>query len=87
MLAKKKKENLDVDLDIFNHFLVPKISIISETERKNLLKKYNISENHLPKIMNYDPTVKKLDAKVGDILKIERIDPTGKYNYYRIVIE
>jgi len=84
-LAKKKQKS-DVELDIFGHFLVPKMELISETEKKNLLKKYGIGESSLPKMKGNDPAAKKLNAKPGDVVRIEREDPTAKYNYYRLVV-
>lgn len=82
----KKKQIIPVEFDIFGHFLVPPMTIISETEKKNLLKKYGISEANLPKMKDSDPAAKKLGAQPGDVVKIERDDPTGKYNYYRLII-
>lgn len=68
------------------HFLVPRMEILSQIEKKNLLKKYNIAEGNLPKMKSSDPAAKKLGAKPGDVVKIEREDPTAKYNYYRLVV-
>lgn len=82
----KKKQKPEVELDVFGHFLVPKMEIISGSEKKNLLKKYNISEGNLPKMRGNDPAAKKLNAQSGDVVKIEREDPTGKCNYYRLVV-
>ncbi len=82
----KKKQKLEVELDVFGHFLVPKMEIISEAEKKNLLRKYSISENNLPKMKSTDPAAKALKAQPGDVVKIEREDPTAKYNYYRLVV-
>lgn len=86
VVLSKKKQKSEVELDIFGHFLVPKMEIMSETEKKNLLKKYNITEINLPKMKSTDPAAKKLGAKPGDVVKIEREDPTAKYNYYRLII-
>lgn len=85
VLAKKKQKS-DVDLDIFGHFLVPKMELLSETEKKNLLKKYRIAETNLPKMKSSDPAARKLKAEPGDVVRIEREDPTAKYNYYRLVV-
>ncbi len=62
------------------------MEIISESEKKSLLKKYNIPEHNLPKIKASDPAAKRLGAKAGDVVKIEREDPTAKYSYFRLVI-
>ncbi len=74
-------------MDIFKHFLVPKCRILSEEEKKELLKRYNVKESQLPKILASDPMVKALNAKVGDIIEIERNIFGRKSIYYRIVIE
>ncbi len=83
----KKKKKPEIELDIFGHFLVPNMEIISETEKKNLLKKYGISETNLPKMKSNDPAAKRLNAQPGDVVKIEREDATSKYNYYRLVVQ
>lgn len=82
----KKKSKLDFELDIFSHFLVPKMEILSEAEKKNLLKKYGVEEKFLPKMKSSDPAAERLKAQPGDVVKIEREDPTAKYNYYRLVV-
>jgi len=76
------------EIDISRHKLVPKHNILSEKEKRELLEKYKITLNHLPRILTTDPMVKKLDAKVGDIIKIERSSTTaGKTVYYRVVVQ
>ncbi len=62
------------------------MEIISESEKKNLLKKYNISEANLPKMKDDDPAAKKLNAQPGNVVKIEREEPTGRHLYYRLVV-
>ncbi|MBU0586916.1 DNA-directed RNA polymerase subunit H [Candidatus Micrarchaeota archaeon] len=62
------------------------MEILSETEKKNLLKKLGVSEKLLPKMKSSDPAAKKLNAQEGDVIKIMREDPTAKYNYYRLVV-
>lgn len=82
----KKKQKCELDFNIFEHFLVPKMELLSDAEKKNLLRKYSITESNLPKMKSSDPTAKKLNAEPGDVVKIEREDPTAKYNYYRLVV-
>ena len=73
---------------IKKHRLVPKHTKMSEKAIKDLLKKYNILKTQLPKIFASDPVIKMLDAKVGDVIEIERDSPTsGKAKYYRVVID
>jgi len=73
---------------IFDHVLVPEHRVLSEEEKGELLKKYNIKPSQLPQIKTSDPAVQALDAKPGDIIEIKRKSPTaGVYYYYRIVVE
>lgn len=68
--------------------MVPKHKILSEEEKKALLEKHNINEVQLPKILTNDAVTKAIDAKIGDVIKIERESPTaGKTVYYRIVVK
>ena len=76
------------EVDISKHKLVPKHTILNENEKEELLKKYNISLNQLPRIITSDPMVKKLNAQVGDVIKIEMESQTaGKASYFRVVVK
>lgn len=76
------------EVDISKHKFVPKHAILNDKEKKELLKKYNITLNQLPRMITSDPMVKKLDAKVGDVIKITRISSTaGSIPYYRVVVK
>jgi DNA-directed RNA polymerase subunit H (RpoH/RPB5) len=67
------------------HELVPVHKIMSASEIEEMLKAREISANNLPKILASDPQAKKLGAKPGDVLLVERED--GKeYDYYRQVV-
>ena len=74
-------------VDVLSHQLNPEMKVISAAEKAKLLKKFSISESQLPKIFSTDPVAMVLKAAVGDIIRIERNDGTGKYTAYRIVIE
>ena len=63
------------------------MKILSEAEKAKVLTKFRIDQTQLPKILLKDPAVTALKAEVGNILKIERDDGTGKYTTYRVVIE
>ena len=74
--------------EVSKHFLVPKHSKLSETEKNKLLERYNIDLLALPKILKEDPALAKLDVKVGDVVKIERKSKTaGTTAYYRVIVE
>ena len=87
-MVKKKKSKPSEKLDVSNHILVPKHVKCSETEKKALLKKYDITISDLPKISINDAAVCDMDLNPGDIIKITRDSPTaGTTIFYRVVIE
>lgn len=74
--------------DIMNHDLVPLHQIISEKEKKDLLKQYKIEPNQIPKILDTDPVCISIGAKPGQILKIIRKSHTAEESFsYRFVVE
>jgi len=83
-MAKKKKpiEN------ITNHILVPNHIILSDKEKKDLIKHLNIEANQLPKIYNTDSVSLSIGATAGQIIKIVRESHTAKESIaYRLVVE
>ncbi|RLI86520.1 MAG: DNA-directed RNA polymerase subunit H [Archaeoglobales archaeon] len=69
------------------HILVPKHEVLSEEEKKEVLRILNIKPEQLPKIRVDDPIAKEIGAKVGDIVRIVRESPTaGKVVAYRYVV-
>ena len=75
-------------IDIRRHGLVPKHTILSKKEREKLLNTYGILTKHLPRILESDPAVKAIEAKIGDIIKIMRKSQTaGETTYYRVVVK
>lgn len=82
------KEKIRIQFDMMSHDLVPLHTIISEKERGELLKKYNIEPNQLPKILDTDPVSIFIGAKSGQIVKIIRNSHTAKESIaYRFVVE
>jgi DNA-directed RNA polymerase subunit H len=82
------KEKIRIQFNIMNHDLVPLHKIVSEKEKTELLKKYNIEPNQLPKILNTDPVSISIGAKPGQIVKIIRNSHTAKEAIaYRLVVE
>ena len=72
--------------DVTKHILVPKHSIISEKEKKELTQKYRLSIQDFPRISSKDPAIQHLKAKEGDIIKIVRPSKTaGEAVFYRRV--
>lgn len=69
------------------HILVPKHAILSEKEKQEVLKEYNISASLLPKIFITDPAIADANPKVGDVVKVDRPSYTmGKVTIYRVVV-
>jgi DNA-directed RNA polymerases I, II, and III subunit RPABC1 len=80
------KEN-ELLVDKLSHVLVPKHELISEEEKKELLKIYKAKESQLPKIISSDPIAKYFGARKGQVFKITRpSESSGDYVYYRIVV-
>lgn len=72
------------------HVLQPKHIKLKPEQAKALLEQLNVSLAQLPKIKKSDPALPK-DAKVGDIIMIERKLEGGKGKegvtfYYRVVV-
>lgn len=81
-------ENEEVEIDVFQHELVPKHILLSKEERDAVLTKYRIKPYQLPRIKKSDPAVEALKAKPGDVIKIIRKGVTaGESVYYRYVVE
>ena len=67
------------------HVLQPRHTKLKPQEAKILLEKLNITAAQLPKIEKTDAALPS-DAKIGDIIKIERKTPEGIVVYYRVVV-
>jgi len=93
VILKKKssKSNEDKDFNeiLLKHRLVPEHIILSDEEKKEVIKKYAGGDPYkLPYILASDPVVKAIGAKPGDVLKIIRKSPTsGIAVYYRLVVK
>lgn len=66
--------------------LIPQHKILSDSEAKKAAKQYGIPLDKFPKIAESDAQAQKLGAKVGQLIAIDREDPTGSYVYYRYVV-
>lgn len=74
--------------DIFSHELVPDHKFATKDEIEKLQRKFGIKLSQLPKISEYDPVVRTLGARVGDVLRITRESATTKTSsVFRVVIE
>ena len=72
--------------NILDHVMVPPHRIITEDERLELFKNYNITdEKQLPEINRFDPVAKLLGCRPGDIVEIIRPSKTSiSAKYYRL---
>ena len=87
-MVKKRKSKPSEVLDVSNHVLVPKHEKCSETEKKALLKKYNVEIKDLPKISINDAAIVDMNLQPGDVVKVTRDSATaGTTIFYRVVIE
>lgn len=77
----------DTESNVKNHFLVPKHVLLSKEQAAELLKKYNLTLDQLPKIPLDDAAIEELEPVKNDIVKIVRGSPTaGKTIYFRRVL-
>ena len=81
-------KKLKIIEDITQHVLVPNHVILSENEKNELIKKYDIELNQLPKILTTDPVSISIGAEPGQVIKIIRKSHTAKESIaYRLVVE
>jgi len=79
----------DIQTNISKNRLVPKHIICSKEEKIKIMKTYKVNRNQLPYIKSFDPMVKYLGAKKGNLIKIIRDSEVlkgEKVITYRIVI-
>jgi DNA-directed RNA polymerase subunit H len=88
-VAKKtKKEEIIEEVKVTDHVLVPKHEIVAEEQKKEILAKFNATEDQFPFLFSTDPVAREIGAKPGDMVKISRIsDTAGEATYYRYVVE
>ncbi len=94
--AKKESISLGIEIisssnplfNIFDHEIVPTHVKLTEEEVQTFLEKYKIEKYQIPKILDNDPAVRAIQAKPGDIIKIDRSPLLGDIGaYYRYVIK
>eukprot|EP00344_Euplotes_crassus_P000123 CAMPEP_0197009428 /NCGR_PEP_ID=MMETSP1380-20130617/50069_1 /TAXON_ID=5936 /ORGANISM="Euplotes crassus, Strain CT5" /LENGTH=186 /DNA_ID=CAMNT_0042430669 /DNA_START=45 /DNA_END=605 /DNA_ORIENTATION=- len=74
-------------VNITRHEYVPKHVLLSNDEKKELLKRYKIKDFQLPKILKGDAIARYLGLKRSNVVKIIRSSETaGKYITYRLCI-
>lgn len=81
-MAKKKQEAFDVT----SHVLVPLHEKCSDKEKQEVLTRYNVDVQRMPRIPYTDPAIQHLGVEEGDLIKITRKSTTaGSTTYYRVV--
>lgn len=74
--------------NLMEHESVPEHIILSEEDAEEVLKKYHVAKEQLPKLKLSDPVAKQIKAEVGNVVKIIRNSQTaGKAVAYRAVIK
>ncbi len=65
-----------------------KHEVLGAEEARDVLEKYRVSEDELPRIKKDDAALTDLSFKVGSIIRITRNSSTaGKAVYYRVVVD
>lgn len=89
------EENKTIELFLFSelmynitkHMLVPKHILLTQSDKRTLMKKYHVTEKQIPKILSSDPVSRYFNAKPGQIFQIIRdSNITYKSVSYRIVV-
>jgi DNA-directed RNA polymerase subunit H len=75
-----------LQFNILNHILVPPHRILSELEKTNIKKKYNIiNDNCFPDISRFEPVAQAIGIRPGEVCAIIRPSKTAiSAPYYRI---
>ena len=69
------------------HDLVPRHEKVSPEEVKQILQRYGITKDQLPKIHAVDPAAAEIGAQPGDVIKIFRKSETaGQAVVYRVAV-
>jgi len=75
------------EFDIKKHSLATVHTKLTEEEKQELLKKFNITIDQLPMIQKKDPAIQHLEPRIGDIIKVIRDTPTNKDSpYFKVIV-
>ena len=90
-LEKKNSEvffEKDLMINIIKHKYQPKFQLLSDEEKQQKLKDYNIENKFESKMLSTDAIARYFNAKPGDIFRIKRPSTfSGESFHYRLVVE
>jgi len=75
--------------NILNHVNVPPHRVLSDKEKKEVYKKYNITrDSEMPEIGRFDPVAQAIGLRPGELCEITRSSPTSiTTKYYRFCLQ
>jgi DNA-directed RNA polymerase subunit H len=74
-----------LQFNILEHVLVPPHRVLSEAEKINIQKRYNIKDEQFPDISRFDPVAQAIGIRPGEVCEIIRPSKTAiSAPYYRI---
>ena len=75
-----------LQFNVVEHEMVPPHKLLKDDEKREVLKKYRVTPEQLPRILLSDPIAKYYGARVGQVFEITNASPLGFfYPSYRIV--
>lgn len=75
-------------INVSRHVFVPKHTIMTPAEVKQLMESYNVKLKHLPEILREDPQAKYIGLRPKQVIKIDSYNTTtGVGVYYRICVK
>lgn len=74
--------------NILENVLQPKFRVMTDTEKTEIKKKYNItSDSNFPEISRFDPVAMAIGLRPGQVTEITRKSPTSlEAKYYRLCL-
>lgn len=78
----------DFQYNILDNNLVPPHRVVSQNEKDDIMKEYNIlEESQFPNISRFDPVAVVVGVRPGEVVEIIRSSPTSlKTKYYRLCV-